>query len=148
MTELLAQQLTEAHTHGMKRDGALATTFAALTVMTGCTTHHAQPSPTAVSPAPTTTALQQRGTVHGQLILEAGGHVPFGVPGTVTISGPTRQTTITVGTDGRYSATLGPGVYQLIGESPNFGGHGCVPSRAITIAAGSAVKADVRCVRK
>jgi len=126
MTELLARQLTEAHTHGMKRDGALATTFAALTVMTGCTTRHAQPSPTAVSPAPTTTALQQHGTVHGQLILEAGGHVPFGVPGTVTISGPTRQTTITVGTDGRYSATLGPGVYQLIGESPNFGGHGCV----------------------
>jgi hypothetical protein len=143
--ELLAEQPTKAHTHVMKQDRAIATT--AVAVMTACTTHHAQLSPTVVNAAPTTTALQQHGTVHGQLILEAGMYVPFGVPGTVTISGPTRQTTITVGTDGRYSATLGPGAYQLTGESPNFGGHGCVPSRTIIIAAGSAVKADVRCVR-
>jgi hypothetical protein len=74
-------------------------------------------------------------------------HVPFGVPGTITVTGSTRQT-ITVGADGRYTATLAPGTYRLNGESPNFGGHGCVRSRAISVASGRALQADLRCVRK
>jgi hypothetical protein len=134
----------------MRRHAAVAATLGTLVVVTACTGHRAQPAPTRTSPAPATTpALKQQGTLHGRLILSAGLHAPFAVPGTVTVTGIARRT-ITVGADGRYAATLAPGVYQLTGRSPKFNSNGadCIVGHAVTVTPGSSSQADVICMGK
>ena len=89
------------------------------------------------------------GTLSGHLFA-VGGLAPGFRPlnGTVTIvQGPDRSSTVSVGTDGRFSIAVPPGRYLLEGRSPLYdGGKGtCRADRPATVRAGATVVANVYC---
>jgi hypothetical protein len=142
------------HTHGMARQALIAATLTAFAIVTACTGRHGQPAPRSsavpTSPAPTATLGQPpHGEVHGRLLLDLFLQKFRPVRGTVTIDGPDHRT-IPVGADGRYSATLAPGVYRITGHSPIYGSNTgtCIFRLPVTITTGSSLQADVRCLGK
>jgi hypothetical protein len=145
---------SRVHTHGMSRSAVMAAAIVAVGIITACAGHQRRSAPTSTTPPPSATpATQQRGEIHGQLVTAAGLQTtpPRPVPGRITIAGPEHKT-ITVRADGRYSAVLAPGTYQVTGRSPSFlSGHGFCgthPNARITITPGGSVQADVGCFGK
>ncbi len=78
------------------------------------------------------------------------------MPGSVTIAGPANQGVnltqhVTVGPDGKYTATLPPGTYTVTGTSPQYndGAAACTTeSDTVTITASQSMTADVLCQEK
>ena len=119
--------------------------LAALAAATACTHHQGRGG--AASSAGTPTA----GTVSGTF-LEIGGPAP-GVhqplTGTIEFHAQTQAgpvaTTVTTAADGSFHARVSPGLYVLIGHSPDVTGPVCMGTEPVTVTEAQQVRAEVIC---
>lgn len=67
--------------------------------------------------------------------------------GIVTLSSSGFRRDIPVGADGAYSVTLAPGLYTVVGHSPQLdnGNTSCVAANAAQVVAGATITEDVLC---
>jgi hypothetical protein len=88
-------------------------------------------------------------TIHGRL-LAVGGPAPGAprpLPGTVTLSTTDSEITVLVDNDGRYSAEVSPGTYEVVGHSPQYGSgtYLCRAAGPVTATADETVDTNVVC---
>ena len=126
--------------------------------VTACASSQSHPTSSATSQpssaAPlAVTSLASPATLTGNFVA-AGGPGPGSLPplsGTITIAGPVTQH-LTVGPDGKYTATLPPGTYTVTGTSPQYndGAATCDTESGapMTLTAGQSATADVLCQEK
>jgi len=90
-------------------------------------------------------------TISGRLLAVGGppGVAARPLPGTVTLANSTshQDHVLTVGADGRYSASVVAGTYELTGRSPAYGSgtYGCNAAKPVLAMANATAHADVYC---
>jgi hypothetical protein len=126
----------------------IASLFVGLLLAAGCTSGNEgttrQPSSSAAAPTQVAEAV---GTISGRLILSGIAELP--APGVVTLQGITTYRVV-VGANGRYSAVVRPGTYQVWGSSPKYlgGGGRCTAITPATVEANATLNVDVFCSEK
>lgn len=87
------------------------------------------------------------GTITGTLLV-AGGTVPGAVQavaGTIQVHGLTQSWTGTAGSDGRFSATVGAGAYDVTGSPGDGGGMTCSAGARVVVRAAQTTDVNVTC---
>jgi hypothetical protein len=139
----VSPDLLETHRHRSRQPLAVAgaiTLIAALafvlTMFTGTTSKNTKKTPPAHSSSPPAAST---GRVQGILLIVPPIQRPYPTSGTIVISGP-RHLTRHVGREGRFSVTLPPGHYTIIGHTPKYMAN-ARPGDCITLAGPTVVLA-------
>jgi hypothetical protein len=128
----------------------LVLAVAAASLVEACASSHSHPPG---SSAPSTSALAGTATLTGVFVTAGGPAGASAVPlsGSITIAGPVSEI-VTVGPDGKYTATLPPGTYTVTGTTPQYndGAAKCETDTGapVTLTAGQSATADVTCQEK
>jgi hypothetical protein len=96
------------------------------------------------------TTVSQHGEIRGLLLISPPMSAEHVSSGSIVITG-TRVFTITVGDSGRFTASVPPGNYTVIGHSPEYGGNegDCITqSGPVTVRQHRTVSVRVRCLEK
>jgi hypothetical protein len=95
-------------------------------------------------------SLGATGILHGRLLAAGGPSIalPRPLPGTVTVTGPHGQQSVTVGKDGTYSLAAPPGSYTITGHSPRYGDNTATcktTAKTVRLTTGKTQTRDVLC---
>ena len=125
----------------------LVLALVAASFVAACASSHSHPPTSSATPVPSPATISGTFTAAGGPA-EASAVL---LSGTITIAGAVTHM-VTVGPDGKYTATLPPGTYTVTGTSPQYndGAATCQTDTGapITLAAGQSATADVTCEEK
>lgn len=114
-------------------------------LLAGCTS-----GPPAAPTAPTTVAATA--TITGLLEAVGGpaGNASRPLSGDVTAEGGDHSYSVSVGAGGRYSITVPPGTYTMVGSSSQYqdGADDCLAANVVSVVSDGRGRADILCEEK